>query len=157
MTKIATTILASAALALTTAAGAAERTGDAAAIERVLRTYEQALNTSDTAAVMKLYAPDGVFMPQHSPSSVGTEAVRTAYANVFGMIKLSVRFDIAEIVQVSPEWSFARTNSAGTVTIKASGQTLAEANQELFVLRKLTSGEWKIARYSFSTTNPPRQ
>jgi len=157
MTKIATTILASAALALTTAAGAAERTGDAAAIERVLRTYEQALNTSDTAAVMKLYASDGVFMPQHSPSSVGTEAVRTAYANVFGTIKLSVRFDIAEIVQVSPEWSFARTNSAGTVTIKASGQTSAEANQELFVLRKLTSGEWKIARYSFSTTNPPRQ
>ena len=157
MTKIATTILAGAALALTIAAGAAERSGDAAAIERVLRTYEQALNTSDTAAVMNLYAPDGVFMPQHSPSSVGTEAVRTAYANVFGTIKLSVRFDIAEIVQVSPEWSFARTNSAGTVTIKASGQTLAEANQELFVLRKLTSGEWKIARYSFSTTNPPRQ
>lgn len=157
MTKIATTIIAGAALALATAAGAAERISDTAAIEHVLRTYEQALNASDTNAVMQLYAPDGVFMPQHSPSSVGAEAVRTAYVKVFGAIRLSVRFDIAEIVQVAPEWAFARTNSAGTVTVRANGQTLAEANQELFVLHKLAPGGWKIARYGFSTTNPPRQ
>lgn len=157
MTKIATTILTGAALALATTAGAAERTGDATAVERVLRSYEQALNASDTEAVMQLYAPDGVFMPQHSPSSVGAGAVRSAYANVFGAIRLSVRFDIAEIVQVAPDWAFARTNSTGTVTILANGQTLAEANQELFVMHKLGSSEWKIARYSFSTTNPPRQ
>ncbi|WP_428427151.1 YybH family protein [Pararhizobium sp.] len=157
MTKITTTLLAGAALALAPAAKAAERTGDAAAIEHVLRTYEKALNGSDTDAVMQLYAPDGVFMPQHSPSSVGADAVRTAYQNVFGAIRLSVRFDIAEIVQVAPEWAFARTNSSGTVTILANGQTSAEANQELFVLQKLSSADWKIARYGFSTTNPPRQ
>jgi len=157
MTKIATTMLAGAALALSTAAGGAEPTGDTAAIEQLLRSYERALNASDTDAVMQLYAPDSVFMPQHSPSSVGAEAVRLAYDKVFGAIKLSVRFDIAEILQVAPEWAFARTNSAGTVTIHANGQKLEEANQELFVLHKLASGNWKIARYGFSTTNPPRQ
>ncbi len=31
-----------------------------------------------------------------------------------------------------------------------------EANQELFIFRKV-GDDWKIARYSFSTTNPPRQ
>jgi hypothetical protein len=38
--------------------------------------YEDALNQSDIDAVMKLYAVDGVFMPQNSPSSVGADAVR---------------------------------------------------------------------------------
>lgn len=41
------------------------------AVADVLARYEQALNASDTAAVMELYADDGVFLPQHFPSSVG--------------------------------------------------------------------------------------
>ena len=52
-------------------------------------------------------------------------------------------------------WAFARMNSAGTTTIKATGDKVAEGNQELFTLRKV-DGVWKIARYGFSTTNPPR-
>ena len=123
------------------------------AIARVLAEYQDALNDSNTAAVMKLYSSDGVFMPQNSPSSVGAHAVRKAYEGVFEAIKLSVKFDIAEIHQLSPEWAFARTNSAGRVTINASGESRAEGNQELFLFRKI-DGDWKMARYCFSATNP---
>jgi len=52
---------------------------DEKAIAAVLTNYQDALNQSSTDAVMKLYASDGVFMPQNSPSSVGTKAVRKAY------------------------------------------------------------------------------
>ncbi|MBO9695276.1 MAG: SgcJ/EcaC family oxidoreductase [Sphingopyxis sp.] len=156
MTK---TILAAAlagAATLASAQAATAREGDEAAIEQLLRNYEQALNASDADAVMGLYASDGVFMPQHSPSSVGSKAVRAAYVQVFNTIRLKVRFDIAEIEQVAPQWAFARTNSSGTATVKANGRSGPEGNQELFVLQKQRSGEWKIARYAFSTTNPPR-
>ena len=44
---------------------------------------------------------------------------------------------------------FARHHQTGAKT--------AEANQELFVFRRSTDGRWKIARYSFSTINPPPQ
>jgi uncharacterized protein (TIGR02246 family) len=125
------------------------------AVAAALSKYEEALNQSDTNAVMKLYAPDGVFMAQNFPSSVGADAVRKAYDAVFKAIKLSVKFNVAEVIEVAPNWVFARTNSAGTVKIHATGQTSAEANQELFVFQKIDSA-WKIARYCFSTTNPPR-
>jgi uncharacterized protein (TIGR02246 family) len=121
----------------------------------LLLAYERALTASDSEAVLALYAPDGVFMPQHSPSSVGSEAVRKAYDAVFGAIRLSVKFETAEIRLMSPQWAFARTNSAGTVTVLATGATSAEANQELFILQKI-GDDWKIARYCFSTTNPAR-
>lgn len=124
------------------------------AVAAALSKYEEALNQSDTNAVMKLYAPDGVFMAQNFPSSVGADAVRKAYDVVFKAIKLTVKFNVAEVVEVAPDWAFARTNSAGTVKIHATGQTSAEANQELFVFQKI-GGAWKIARYCFSTTNPP--
>ena len=125
------------------------------AVAAVLAKYEDALNRSDTSAVMQLYASDGVFMPQHFPSSVGADAVRKAYDAVFKTIQLTVKFNVAEVVEVSPNWAFARTNSVGKVKVHATGQSSPESNQELFIFQKVGTA-WKIARYCFSTTNPPR-
>ena len=127
---------------------------DENAVAVALAEYERALNGSDTDAVVELYAADGVFMPQHFPSSVGADAVRKAYDGVFKTIKLTVKFDIAEVRQLAPEWALARTNSAGSVRVNATGISQAEANQELFLFQKI-GPQWKIARYCFSTTNPP--
>ena len=105
---------------------------------------------------MPLYAQDGVFMPPYSQSAVGWADVRQAYVAVFKAITLHVKFNIAELVVMSPDWAFVRTNSAGTNTINATGAKSAEANQELFIFSKGVDGTWKIERYSFSPTSPPR-
>jgi uncharacterized protein (TIGR02246 family) len=125
------------------------------AVAQVLEAYNAALNASDVNSVMPLYADDGVFMPAFSPSAVGAEAVRKAYDAVFAAIKLTVKFDIAEIVELSPEWVFARTNSAGKTLNHATGATTSEGNQELFIFRRNKEGKFRIARYSFSPTKPP--
>jgi uncharacterized protein (TIGR02246 family) len=135
-------------------ANTADHTGDEAAIRSVLSSYQEALNASSTEAVMPLYTDDGVFMPPNNQSAVGKPAVREAYDAVFRAITLKVKFTVAEVVQMSGEWAFVRTNSAGTNKINATGATGAEGNQELFIFKKGSDGKWRIARYSFSTTNP---
>jgi ketosteroid isomerase-like protein len=95
-------------------------------------------------------------MPPYSPSTVGLAEVRKAYEAVFKAIKLTVKFDIAEIGELSPEWVFARTNSAGQTLNHYTGTVSAEGNQELFLFPKGSDGKFKIARYSFSPTNPPK-
>jgi uncharacterized protein (TIGR02246 family) len=134
---------------------------DEAAIGSVMSSYEAALNASNTDAVMPLYAEDGVFMAPNNQSAVGKAAVRRAYDAVFKAIMLKVKFTIVELVVISPQWAFVRTNSAGIQKINATGATSAEANQELFIFKKSDDGSkksddgrWQIARYSFSTTNP---
>jgi len=131
-------------------------TANELAVAEVLSAYNQALNSSDTNAVMPLYAKDGVFMPPYSQSAVGLAEVRKAYDAVFAAIQLTVQFTIAEIVEMSPHWVFARTNSAGTTLNHATGAISKEGNQELFIFRKEKDGQFKIARYSFSTTNPQK-
>jgi hypothetical protein len=74
---------------------------------------------------------------------------------VFKAITLNVTFDATEIRKIAPEWAFERTHSAGTTAVHATGASGPERNQELIVFQKL-SGAWRIARYCFSTTNPPR-
>lgn len=132
----------------------ANTSADEAAIRSVMSSYEAALNASSVEAAIPLYAEDGVFMPQNSPSVVGKAAVRQAYDAVFAAITLKVKFTIAEVVMMSPWWAFVRTNSAGTQKINSTGATSPEANQELFIFKKGEDGKWRIARYSFSTTNP---
>jgi uncharacterized protein (TIGR02246 family) len=131
-------------------------TANESAVAETLSAYNQALNSSDTNAVMPLYAQDGVFMPPYSPSAVGLAEVRKAYDAVFAVIQLTVKFQIAEIVEMSPDWVFARTNSAGTTLNHATGAISKEGNQELFIFRKEKDGKFRIARYSFSTTNPQK-
>ncbi|MBV8120906.1 MAG: DUF4440 domain-containing protein [Alphaproteobacteria bacterium] len=106
--------------------------------------------------MLPLYTDDGIFMPPYSPSAVGKAAVRKAYGAVFDELKFNVKFTIAEIVVMAPNWAFVRTNSAGTTLHHSTGKTTAEANQELFIFKRSTDGKWGIARYSFSPTNPPR-
>ena len=127
------------------------------AVTALLAKYNEALNASSTDAVMPLYADDGVFMPPYSQSAVGATAVRSAYDAVFNAITLQVTFSIVEIVELGPGWAFARTNSAGTTKDHATGTKSAEGNQELFIFQKGRDDVWKIARYSFSPTNPPRR
>lgn len=129
-----------------------------AGILQQLQRYEHALNASDIDSVMALYAEDAVFMPQHSPPAVGRDAVRAAYRHVFDMIKLNIRFQIDEIRPLSRNWAYARTRSTGTVKLLASDLPPGpEANQELFLLHREADGQWRFARYIFSTTNPPKQ
>ena len=131
-------------------------TANESAVAETLCAYSQALNSSDTNALMPLYAQDGVFMPPYSPSAVGLAEVRKAYDAVFAAIQLTVKFRIAEIVEMSPDWVFARTNSAGTTLNHATGGISKEGNQELFIFHKEKDGKFRIARYSFSTTNPQK-
>jgi uncharacterized protein (TIGR02246 family) len=125
------------------------------AIERTLAAYNAALNAGDTSEVLPLYTEEGVFMAPYSQSHAGTAAVQSAYDNVFSELKFDVKFNIIEIVEMSLRWAFVRTNSAGTTAHHSTGKTTSEANQELFILEKGATGMWRIARYSFSPTNPP--
>jgi len=124
-------------------------------IRETMAAYNAALNDGKTAAALPLYTEDGVFMPPYSQSAVGKGAIAAAYDKVFEELQFDVKFTIAELVVMAPNWAYVRTNSAGTTFHRSLGKKLAEANQELFIFKKGDDGKWRIARYSFSPTNPP--
>ena len=121
-------------------------------IEALLRQYEQSLNNSDAELAQSLYTKDGIFMPTEAPSGIGSEGILKSYEYVFSQIQLNIEFFIEEI-QVEGTMAFAVTSSKGTTLVRATGDTLPEANRELFVFEKVDD-EWKIARYMFNKTEP---
>jgi uncharacterized protein (TIGR02246 family) len=128
---------------------------DEAAIKSVISKYQDALNASSTDQAVLLYVDDGVFMRPEIQSAVGKTQLHEAYDKGFKAITPHIKFTIHEIILMSPEWAFVRTDSAGTNKINTTGAISAEATKDLFIFRKDADGAWKIARYSFSSRDPP--
>lgn len=145
----ASTLLTLSAFALSGGPAFADHRAEATAL---LRQYENELNAGSTAAIVRLYTPDGIFMPSGAPTATGSTELRASYEAVFAAIKLQVVFTIDEL-EIHGDVAFARTTSRGQVTVLANGQTQAEENRELFILRR-EEGRWLIARYLF---NQPRR
>lgn len=125
-----------------------ETSNEKKAIESLLLSYQNALNESNVAKVLTLYAADGVFMPTNAPTAIGLEQIKTAYEFVFSQIQLSIQFYIDEIV-VNETMAFARTISRGTTLIHANQQSIPEENREIFVFQQV-NGSWTISRYMFN-------
>lgn len=58
----------------------------------------------------------------------------------------------AHVVEANSFSGAARILKMPTSTV--TGKISAEGNQELFIFKRDSDGKFKIARYSFSTTNP---
>jgi len=120
-------------------------------LHALLATYETSLNAGDAGRIEQLYAEDGVFMPAGFPTASGRSAVRGAYDAVFANIRIAIHFTVDELT-VKGDVAYARTHSAGTATVVATGASAAEANRELFIFARGANG-WKIARYMFNKTS----
>src|SRR5436309_14562152 len=117
-------------------------------LRALLATYETSLNAGDAGRIEQLYAQDGVFMPAGFPTASGRSAVRGAYDAVFSNIRIAIHFTVDELT-VKGDVAYARTHSAGTATVVATGASRPEANRELFVFLRGANG-WRIARYMFN-------
>jgi uncharacterized protein (TIGR02246 family) len=105
---------------------------------------------------VKLFTEDAVVLSPNNPPAVGRETVQAVYEGLFKAVKLDIKFEIDEAKPLSNEWAFARTRSTFTVKVLGSdAPQQPDANQELFLLQKAADGQWRIARYSYSSTNPP--
>jgi uncharacterized protein (TIGR02246 family) len=127
---------------------------DQAAITALLQTYGSILASRSLPDLLSIYTPDGILMAPGYPPAVGTQALKASYERIFSTIKLEIEFSIDEIVVVEDgEWAFARTTAEGRKFWLLKGTDEEHRNQELFVLRKV-EGEWKVARYCFSSMKP---
>jgi uncharacterized protein (TIGR02246 family) len=121
-----------------------------AAIEATILAYFQALNEANIDAVLELYSQDPVMLPFLQPAVSGLDAVRANYESTFQLIHFEMKTTIQELVEMSPEWAYVRTDTSGIFTPTRTGEGAPAAFHELFLLRNTGDEHWHIARYSFS-------
>jgi uncharacterized protein (TIGR02246 family) len=133
----------------------ADEKADEKAVREAITAYEKGLNTSDAAGVVKLFTADAVVMAPNNSPAVGKEVIGKVYEGLFKAVKLDIKFEVDEVKVLSDKWAMARTRSKFTVKV-GDAAPQPDANQELFLFQK-EDGQWRIARYSYSSTNPAKK
>ena len=134
-------------------------------IDDLFSSYHTALNSSDLDLAISVYWPgdndEAAFVAPHSPPSIGLEAIRSAYQQLFSKVDHMVNIEI-EHLMVTPDssWAFVRTRCTGKCRVRATGKELEDDVQGSWVLRWFETnsnrdGGWEVQSYHFSTRLPP--
>jgi ketosteroid isomerase-like protein len=130
----------------------AQGTGDPAQLATIMENYAAALRSNNVAALVALYAANGVFMREDMPAVVGRDALSQAYREVFAALKLDLAFTIQE-TEVSGDMAWLRSTSTGRIKILATGAESSNSFNELVVFRR-EAGAWKIRSYIYASNRP---
>jgi len=122
------------------------------AIEAPIETYIAALNAHDLDRVVSVFTSDGALMAHEAETAMGSAELRAAFAHRFTMFDYGRKLHVEDWYG-DAEVAVVRCHTTGSLTIKATGVTVAAVGRELFCLRHI-GGQWKIASYMFNRTTP---
>lgn len=128
---------------------------DPSVITSLREKYEAAENAGDPAAVLALWADDGILMPPNRPALEGKGAIEENYKQQFAMGKTSLKINGSEAV-ASADWAFER----GAYSLKITGPDAAaaplveEEGKYIVIAKKQSDGSWKTSRLIFNSNAP---
>lgn len=141
-----------------TASGTVSTRVDTRADEQAIRDLDRrwigAVAAKDTGFVARLYADQGAFMPPNAPKALGTSAIRSAWAGLFGMPNLSLTFEPTEI-QVSQSGDIAYDIGAYHFGVDSPAGRVQDEGKYVVVWRKI-GGQWRVVADIFNSDRPAR-
>ncbi|MBM9914924.1 MULTISPECIES: YybH family protein [Stenotrophomonas] len=116
-----------------------------AALDRVLRDYEQAWRTGDAKALAGLFAEDGFILQSNQPPVRGRAAIEAAYAGQ-GSSPLRLR-----------ALAYAAEETTGYIIgAYTYGNSVGDTGKFTLTLKRVAGGPWMIFSDMDNTNAPPR-
>lgn len=116
-----------------------------AALDRVLRDYEQAWRTGDAKALARLFAEDGFILQSNQPPVRGRAAIEAAYAGQ-GSSPLRLR-----------ALAYAAEESTGYIIgAYTYGNNAGDTGKFTLTLKRVAGGPWMIFSDMDNTNAPPQ-
>ena len=136
-------------------AAAAKAATDAAkaAIDEIRAKYVAAENSGDAAALVALYADDGVYMPSNMPAAKGPAAIQATYEQMFAQMSFQGAATPAS-VDVAGDWVIEQGSYKSTGTPKAKGTPMEDTGKYIVVSQKTGVG-WKLKYLIWNSDLPP--
>ena len=126
---------------------------DTSAIARNTAALLAAVNASDVAGVMSVWADDGVLMPPHHPSVHGRVQIDRYFTALFQSSRLNFSFTSSQI-RVSGDTAVERVHYDASAWPAHGGAEIRDAGKGLHVYRRESDGSWKLVADIWNSDNP---
>jgi ketosteroid isomerase-like protein len=125
---------------------------DITAINHILDTYAQSVNTDDLEQWMSNWDDEGIRLPPDKPAAFGKEEIQQQVEIVFQQGGAEMAIDIVDI-KVSGDWAFSVASFA--VAVSTPEGTLNLVGKALTQFKRQKNGSWKIYCDCFNYDGPP--
>lgn len=130
---------------------------DGAAIREADIAWSKAMTAKQLDATVSYYAEEGSIFPPNAPTSSGKNAIRTVWAQFFGMPGFSVTCHPTK-VEVARSGDIGYTQGPYDLAFHdAEGNPVKDHGKYLAVWKKQSDGAWKVVADIFNSDLPPAQ
>jgi uncharacterized protein (TIGR02246 family) len=126
------------------------RAADSAAVHALSREYGRAWLANDTAAIMRVFAPDAVLIPHlGNPQVKGTAAIRGHFWPPNGPSAPVLEFD-RETLEIRGYGGVAWERGTYRLVFSYQGDTIRQAGNYLAVSERGNDGRWRWVTYTWN-------
>ena len=119
---------------------------EAKVLMEVITTYQIHVNAGDAYGYVSLFTDDVVWMPPNAPDRTSKEELLQAQLSFFDRFDFSVELTPTEARVLSDGWGFVLCSVRGELTPEDGGDPAQVKFRDVFIMKKQTDGQWKIAR-----------
>ena len=119
---------------------------DVRAVEQLFERFMAAFNAGDLETLRSSYTDDALVIPPGQPSAYGPDGIiDQLWGPTFQAFDVDATLPIEEI-QLSDDYGFVRGTYRMRLEPINGGDSVAEEGRWIDIVRKDSSGTWKIAR-----------
>jgi uncharacterized protein (TIGR02246 family) len=117
------------------------------AVEALLKSYAEAINSANGTAIPTFYTQSGIFMPE-GMNSLSQSDLAKGSTNIFTKVRYLIAFSIQDVA-IEGSYAFVQASAVATTIPLGEGEKTTKRSRDFFVLHK-EEDNWKIFRYIFN-------
>jgi ketosteroid isomerase-like protein len=142
------------ALTLYPSAGANPQASTIATLAKIREIWVQDLRTKQLEPILKLYAPDAVFLQPTGERITGSAALRTLFQTIMATFNSDLTLH-SQNLETSSDLAYDSGNFEETLTNIATGARITSKGSYIIIFRRQPDRSWQIVQHVWTGPPPP--
>jgi ketosteroid isomerase-like protein len=154
--RAAITLLAFAAILAPTSsltAKAAPQAATLVTLAKIREAWDHDLRTKQLEPILKLYAPDAVFLQPTGDRITGSVALRSLFVNIMATFNSDLTLH-SQNLEASGDLAYDSGDFQESLTVIATGAKITSKGSYVLIFKRQPNGSWLIVQQVFTGTPP---
>jgi ketosteroid isomerase-like protein len=135
-------------------ATAAPQASTIVTLAKIREAWVHDLRTKQLEPILKLYAPDAVFLQPTGERITGSAALRTLFQTIMATFNSDLTLH-SQNLETSGDLAYDSGDFQETLTTIATGAKITTKGSYIIIFKRQPNGSWQIVQHVWTGTPPP--
>jgi ketosteroid isomerase-like protein len=133
---------------------AAQQSSTLVTLAKIRENWAQDLHSKQLEPILRLYAPDAVFLQPTGERIAGSPALRTLFQNIMAAFNSDLTLH-SQNLETSGDLAYDSGDFQENLTAIATGAKINSKGSYVIIFKRQPDGSWQIVQQVFTGTPPP--